>query len=383
MSKQFQFCITQEDARQRLDVFLAARFGGLSRIRINNLLNAGACSVNQQTQSAGYHLKVGDWVEMTLDEGAPTAMSPENIALEILYEDQQFLVVVKPTGMLVHPTRNVKSGTLLNALAYHLNHTCGLLNEQSAVESEPGKSPYPQFANADLQQQDSGDLQTVGDDKRQAAIANPLRVVRPGLVHRLDRATSGVMVIATTQRALSLLTKHFHNRLVKKLYLAVVEGEVAEASGSIIAPLGLDEKRRPQRWVMEDGKSAETLYRVLERRSGATLLELEPITGRTNQLRIHCAYIGHPIIGDDLYRSVVDGLWPVACEEMIETGNTEKPLTNPAIPAESTGYRLQTNGCRLCLHAAKLAFHHPDDGRWVEFHSPMPDDMAGVWQAFG
>jgi 23S rRNA pseudouridine1911/1915/1917 synthase len=311
MNKHFQFRITPEDARQRLDVFLASRIGELSRMRIANLLAAGACSVNQQPERAGYHIAVDDLIEMTLDDTISTSMSAENIALEILHEDEQIIILVKPSGMLVHPNRNTKSGTLANALAYHLNR-----------QSAP-----------------------------------PQSVVRPGLVHRLDRATSGLMVVAKTQKALSILTKHFHKRLVKKLYLAVVEGGLKEDYGYIIAPIGQDETQQPPRWVMEDGKYAETGFRVIERRQGATLVELEPVTGRTNQLRIHCAYIGHPILGDAMYGSKSG------------VGSQESGVQTPDFT-------------RLCLHAARLEFHHPAGGQWMQFHAPLPEEVERVWQSF-
>ncbi len=361
MNKHFQFRITQEDARQRLDVFLASRIGDLSRIRIANLLAAGACSVNQQTGKAGYHIVVDDLIEMTLDDTVSTSMSAENIALEILHEDEQIVIVNKPSGMLVHPNKNTKSGTLANALAYHLN---------------------PQI------------------DGLQA-------VVRPGLVHRLDRATSGLMVVAKTQKALSILTKHFHKRLVKKLYLAVVEGSLKEDAGSIIAPLGQDETRRPPRWVMEGGKYAETGFRVGERRNGATLVELEPVTGRTNQLRIHCAYIGHPIIGDAVYGAYQSAIWsavsgvkrisdeqsakpeaqgaertsePVADNEQPTANNQQWAMMDAPQTPDS---RLRTpDSVRLCLHASRLEFHHPDGGRWMEFHAPLPKEIEQMWESF-
>jgi 23S rRNA pseudouridine1911/1915/1917 synthase len=348
MSKHYQFRITREDARQRLDVFLASRIGQLSRIRIANLLAAGACSVNQQIEKAGYHIVVDDLVEMTLDDTVSTSMSAENIALEILHEDEQIIIVSKPSGMLVHPNKNTNSGTLANALAYHLN---------------------PQV------------------DRVQA-------VVRPGLVHRLDRATSGLMVVAKTQKALSLLTKHFHKRLVKKLYLAVIAGCLEEDAGSIIAPIGQDETRRPPRWVMEEGKYAETGFRVRERRPGATLVELEPVTGRTNQLRIHCAYIGHPIIGDAVYsRLQVTGdrlqgeEYDLSVASTHDSGDlkqrdsefvkqTDELLHPVPCPLSPVLYS------RLCLHASRLEFHHPDGGQWMQFHAPLPQEIEQIWESF-
>jgi len=307
MSRSYTFQITSEEAGRRLDDFLASRLGGLSRMRINSLLARGACRVNGSDTPPGYHLAPGDLVEFTVDETVSTSMRPEPIPIEIVHEDRQIIVLVKPSGMLVHPTKGVKSGTLANALTYHLNRDF----YDGLPEPEPG----------------AGDA--------------ALDLVRPGLVHRLDRATSGLMVIARTPRALSVLSRHFHHRLVEKRYLAVVRGRVLESSGSIQAPVGRDPDRRPQWGVMEGGKPSETRFCVLDRRPHATLVELEPVTGRTNQLRIHCAHAGHPIIGDDLY------------------GRGQE----------------RGDSTRLCLHAWRLAFHHPAGGEWLEFTSPLPREL--------
>jgi len=282
-----QFLIDEERAGVRLDQFLASELVALSRMRIANLLAAGACLVNKQEARPGYYLRPADLIEITIAGGPPTSMDPEAIPLEIVYEDSHLLVVVKPSGMLVHPTRNVKRGTLANALAYHLNFK----SEISEIKS----------------------------------------VVRPGIVHRLDRDTSGLMVIAKTQRALSILSRHFNRRLVRKRYIAVVEGRISADEGAICAPIGRDPDHKPHWRVMDDGKAAETRFRVLERRGDITVVELEPVTGRTNQLRIHCAWAGHAILGDRLYSSAA---------------------------AE-----------RLCLHASELSFHHPAGGEWMEFRS--------------
>jgi 23S rRNA pseudouridine1911/1915/1917 synthase len=310
------FQIEPEAAGQRLDEFLAARVGQLSRLRIARLLAEGACTVNARAARAGQQVRSGDIVEFVLDESAPGAMTPEALRLEIVYEDEHLLVVVKPAGMLVHPTRGVKTGTLANALTYHLNRSriadCGLRNvETSELSSNP-----------------------------QSATCNP-QLVRPGIVHRLDCATSGLMVVAKHQRALSILSRHFHERRVVKRYLALVQGRIAEDERQIIAPIGRDCEARPHWRVMADGKQAETRLRVLERKENLTLVELEPVTGRTNQLRIHCAYLNHPVIGDDWYGAA----------------NTSE---------------------RLCLHAAQLAFHHPSGGRWMEFASPLPPEIVAV-----
>jgi len=308
--------IDEKRAGGRLDQFLASELGALSRMRIANLIAAGACLVNRGEARPGYHLKPDDLIEITIGDGPPTSMDGEPIALEILYEDSHLLVVVKPPGMLVHPTRSVKRGTLANALAYHLNR---LQFEETA--------PAPHLPNQEPENPSS-------------EIRYPQSVVRPGIVHRLDRDTSGLMVIARTQRALSILSRHFNRRLVRKRYTALVEGRMSDDAGAISAPIGRDPDHKPHWRVMDDGKAAETRFRVLERRGGVTMIELEPVTGRTNQLRIHCAYAGHAILGDRLYSNA---------------------------PAE-----------RLCLHASELAFHHPAGGEWMEFYSPLPADIMRV-----
>lgn len=303
MNGPLQFQVELQGAGGRLDDFLALRLGGLSRMYLRNLILRGACVVNSRPSRPGYHVERGDLVEVTLEEGVRTAMDPEPIPLEVVHEDEQVLVVVKPAGMLVHPTRGVKSGTLANALAYHLN--------RAAIDRRP--------AGVHAQLNEAG------------------AVVRPGIVHRLDRAASGLMIVARTQRALSILSRHFHHRRVAKLYTALILGRVTEAELRISAPIGRDPESDPKWGVMEGGKPAETLLRVLESRVDKTLVELEPLTGRTNQLRIHCAHIGHPIIGDEWY---------------------DRPCA-----------------CRLCLHASRLSFNHPTTGDWCVFTSAAPAEI--------
>jgi 23S rRNA pseudouridine1911/1915/1917 synthase len=322
MTTPVQFLINEGDAGSRVDQFCALRFGNLSRMRIANLLEAGGCRVNGSAARAGYRLAAGDLVEVAFEDGPPTAMTPEPIPLDIAYEDDQIVVVVKPAGMLVHPTRSVKTGTLANALAYHLNRT--KLEDRGSRIKSPADCPVDP----------------------QSAILNPRPAVRPGLVHRLDRATSGLMVIAKMPRSLATLSRHFRKRLVEKRYVGLIWGEVEQDHGTITAPIGRDPDGQPQWQVMENGKTAETRFKVMERLPGATLLELEPVTGRTNQLRIHCAHMGHPIIGDRLY-----------CES-----------------------HYPHCGVRLCLHAWKLAFHHPVTGEWMEFCSAIPHDIRAFFE---
>ncbi|HZM87909.1 MAG TPA: RluA family pseudouridine synthase [Blastocatellia bacterium] len=328
MIHSFQFRIEHPDAGRRLDEFFAARFGGLSRMRIASLIEAGVCFVNGAVARAGYRVIVGDTVDVSLDDAAPTSMSPERIPLEVIYEDEHLVVVVKPAGILVHPTMSVKTGTLANALAYHLN--------KSRIEDGVWML-----------------------DSR-SSIPDPQPVIRPGLVHRLDRATSGLIVIAKTPRALAVLSRHFRKRLVEKRYLSLVSGVVEQDAGSINAPIGRDPDQRPHWRVMDGGRHAETKFRVLERLARASLLELEPVTGRTNQLRIHCAGVGHPIIGDEMY-----GMSNSESDPQVET---------VARPSRILG--LESG--RLCLHASSLAFHHPVGGDWMQFVSSLPDEFKRI-----
>jgi len=314
MPTKFQFQIEETIYKNRLDSFLFDEITAVSKMFLRNLIKKDECKINGNLGiQGGYHLKKGDIVEIEIDLEAETAMKPENIAFEIVFEDEEIIVVNKPAGMLVHPTFAQKTGTLLNALAFYLN-------EQNKLR----------ITNYELREiSDVEELRT----NDQFKIRNPKsKIIRPGLVHRLDRETSGLMVIAKTKRAHKILSDHFGRKLVEKKYLAVVEGNVENDDGTINAPIGRFEDEK--RWgIKNDGKFSETLYRVLKRFSGKTLLELEPVTGRTNQLRIHCAYLGHPIIGDKLYKG------------------REYP--------------------RLCLHAAKLRFWHPNGARRMEFESQI------------
>jgi 23S rRNA pseudouridine1911/1915/1917 synthase len=300
-----RFRVEDAWAGRRLDEFLAERLHGLSRMHIARLLARGACRVGGAAAHAGRRLSADELVEVESGGPVPNSMTPEPMPLEVVYEDGHVIVVVKPSGVLVHPTLGVKRGTLANALAYHLNR--GLPDESRGAED-----PAP-VNNA---------------------------FIRPGIVHRLDRDTSGLLVVAKTQGALSRLTQHFQRRLVEKRYVAVVGGLLKEDEMFIEAPIGRDEGARPPWGVLESGRPAETRLRVEGRGAGRTLVELEPLTGRTNQLRIHCAHVGHPVVGDVLYAG--------------------EPHA------------------RLCLHAARLAFRHPATNEWVQFISDPPPELLSA-----
>ena len=347
MEENIQFVVGALDAGQRLDEFLAARLTRLSRMRIAGLVARGACAVNGAEAHAGRRLGAGDSVEFADAGEGPNAMTPEAMPLEIVYEDEQLIVVVKPEGLLVHPTRGVKSGTLANALTYHLNRM-RIADCELRIEEEQGiASPDSNRAGEESLRTSNPQYAIGNPHSEQSAIRNP-QFIRPGIVHRLDRDTSGLMVVAKTQTALSRLTQHFQRRLVEKRYLAVVSGRVEQQEQTIVASIGRDEEARPRWRVLEDGKLAETRLRVLRRALRHTLVELEPVTGRTNQLRIHCAHIGHPIVGDRLYVG-------------------EDQAKENAIGEAHT---------RLCLHAARLAFRHPMTNDWVEFSSDMPSEFS-------
>ena len=265
----------------RLEDLLCDRFRSLSKMYLREVVKNGSCEVNGRHENIGYRLRPNDFIEIELDLTREHSMLPQDIPLEIIHEDADLIVVVKPTGMLVHPSHREKKGTLLNALVFHFNRNGGPM-------------------------------------------------VRPGLVHRLDRETSGLMVVAKNPRAHRILCRQFQGRSVEKLYVALVDGEVLADAGIIEGNIGRHADQKI--WGLKDeGKPSLTRFRVLRREQGSTLLELEPVTGRTNQLRIHCASIGHPIVGDT--------------------------------------HRGGRQFRRLCLHAARLGFRELTGGNLLSFVS--------------
>lgn len=296
MLTEYQFHIPETFKKNRLDKFLFDEITAVSRMYLQYHIKEGKCTINGKVENSGYHLQAGDTVKIEIDVTAETAMLPENIPLDIIFEDSELMVINKPPGMLAHPTKGVRSGTLLNAVTYHINAS--------------GKSA-----------------------------PKPEKFIRAGLIHRLDKNTSGLMVIAKNPLAHKNLSRHFQRKLVEKKYYGLVEGLIKDDFGTIEAPIGRNAEEKYW-YVTEDGKHAESRFRVVERFADATLLELEPVTGRTNQLRLHCAFIGHPIIGDDKY------------------GGREYS--------------------RLCLHAYKLSFWHPKGSERLEFETDLPEAMNGA-----
>jgi len=296
-----RFTVPPAEAGERLDAFLA-RVSGLSRARVQRLMEDGFVLVDGRPQKPRHRIAPGQRVEVRIPDPTPLALVPERIPLDILHEDADLIVLNKPAGLVVHPGAGRMSGTLVHALLAH-------------CRSLPG----------------------IGG------------VERPGIVHRLDRDTSGVLVIAKTDLAHQALSQQFKARQVQKRYLALVHGEMAVGAGRIEAPIGRREHDRKRMGVRrEGGREARTHFRVLRRLPGMTLVELNLETGRTHQIRVHLAHIHHPVVGDQVYG-----------------GRRER--------RQAAGS--EDRAPRQMLHAWRLGFRHPRTGLWLEFLAPIPEDF--------
>jgi 23S rRNA pseudouridine1911/1915/1917 synthase len=277
---------------ERLDVFVARRLPALTRSHARRLIEDGCVDVAGERVKPGLRLEAGQRVRVDLPAPAPSRVEPEAIALDVLYEDRDLLAVNKHAGMTVHPAPGHPSSTLVNAILAHCT-----------------------------------DLSGIGG------------VMRPGIVHRLDRDTSGVILVAKHDRAHDALARQLKDRTVEKTYRALVEGTPAPAAGVIEAPIGRDPRRRQRMAVVEGGREAVTRYRVIERFNGASLLEVLPKTGRTHQIRVHLAAIGHPIVGDRVYG---------ARSRIVE---------------------------RQFLHALRIVFDHPSSAERMAIEAPLAPDL--------
>ncbi|MBI4572809.1 MAG: RluA family pseudouridine synthase [candidate division NC10 bacterium] len=296
-----EFIVSPAQAGERLDVFLAVA-SGLTRARVQRLNADGHVRVAGRQVKPRHRVSAGERVELRIPPATPLLLIPEAIPLDILLEDGDLLVLNKPPGLVVHPGAGRSTGTLVHALLAH-------------CRSLPG----------------------IGG------------VERPGIVHRLDRDTSGVLVVAKTEAAHQSLSRQFKMRVVKKRYLALVHGEVRQDSGRVEAAIGRREHDRKRMGVRErGGREARTVYHVVRRLAGMTLLALDLETGRTHQIRVHLAHIGHPVVGDQIYG-----------------GRRER--RRAASDAARTA--------RQMLHAWRLGFQHPRSGAWVEFTAPIPADF--------
>jgi len=306
-------CTVQtESAGTRLDTYLASQIVTTSRSQVRRAIELGKVLVNNQPViKPAYEVSEGEKIEITLPETPPLEAKAEAIPLDIIHEDDEIIVINKPAGMVTHPGAGVRSGTLANALVYH-------------------------FEQQDLKLPRRGGAS------------------RPGIVHRLDVGTSGLIVVAKTDRAHLHLAEQFQSRTVHKIYSALVYGTVKDNEGKIEAPIGRDPHSRVKMAIRPAGigREALSLFQVVERFDEFTLLNVEIKTGRTHQIRVHLAHIKHPIVADPTY----------------DTGRANS-VKSPKLRAAIS--KLD----RPFLHAARLSFTHPATGERVEFSAPLPDDL--------
>jgi 23S rRNA pseudouridine1911/1915/1917 synthase len=307
-----QLGVQPEDAGERLDRFVAARLPHLSRARVQALIAEGRVSVDGAPARAALKLRAGQAVRVCEPPPEPAIPQPERIPLRIVHEDAHLVVVDKPAGLVVHPGAGVAAGTLVNALLHHVR-----------------------------------DLSGVGG------------VLRPGIVHRLDRGTSGLLVVAKDDATHRALSAQFAARTVEKEYLAIVLGVPFRRAGEIAAPIGRDPVHRKRMSTRAPrGRAARSRYEVVEALDGASLLRVRIHTGRTHQIRVHLAALGHPVAGDATY------------------GGGRRPACRSLAAREAlAGLH------RPALHAARLAFVHPATARRLELESPLPEDLAGLLAA--
>jgi len=295
---------------ERLDVFLREQFPSVSRGTIQRLLAEGNIRVDGKVVKPTHHPHAGEKIEVTWPAARPAEAQPEDIPLDIIFEDKYLLVLNKPAGLVVHPAVGNEEHTLVNALLHHCE----------------------------------GQLSGIGG------------VARPGIVHRLDKETSGCLVVAKDDATHMALSKQFAERDVEKVYHTIVCGLMSRDSGDIIAAIARHTSHRNRMAVCEDkdGRAAHTGYKVLERLKGATYVEATLHTGRTHQIRVHFLHLGFPVVGDATYGS--------------RQNARLKELTNIAAP-------------RQMLHAYRLAFEHPKKKKRLKFEAPLPKDFSKVLKA--
>lgn len=296
------FSVSEDEAGQRLDRWLLARLGDptLTRSCLQELIRAGAVQLHGQRARPGLRLRPYDLVAIELPESVPSAsLELEPFTIPVLYEDEYIIALNKPSGMVVYPAAGHPRGTVINQLVSH----CSL-----------------------------------------ASFGAPLR---PGIVHRLDEGTSGVLIVAKSDLAYLKLVEQFKGREIDKRYLALVHGRIAEDEGRIEGPIGRDPSHRQRMRILPQGKPAITEFRVLKRFERSTLVEIQPLTGRTHQIRVHLSAIGHPVVGDDVYGSRFVG------ED------------------------------RLMLHAWQMKLAHPITGECLELVAPLPRELLQLLESDG
>jgi 23S rRNA pseudouridine1911/1915/1917 synthase len=287
-----QIVVAPADAKQRLDLFLTAKVDRFSRTRIQTLIQSGRILVNGTACRAKQIIRPGDKITILEAEPEVVDLRAEDIALPILFEDEHLLVVDKPAGMTVHPGAGVQSGTLVNALLHHAENLSGIGGE-----------------------------------------------LRPGVVHRLDKETSGCLVVAKHDLAHLGLSSQFARRKVQKFYLALCAGKFVAPTGEVTKPIGRHPVYRQKMAVVDRGRPAQTKFKVIQETSCWTLVLCQIFTGRTHQIRVHLQSIGHPVIGDKVYG------------------------------------KASSDSDRQMLHAWRLGFFHPITENWLEFEADLPDDF--------
>ena len=293
-----RFTASAEDAGRRLDLYLASRLPDLSRTRIQELIEQGRVRVSEQLARRARRVLPGDVIDIEILPRPPLQAVPEEIPLDVLYEDEDVVVLNKPSGMVVHAGAGAARGTLVNALLHYF-----------------------------------GTLSTVGG------------TLRPGIVHRLDRGTSGAMVVARNDVAHRILAEQFRSRAVSKTYVALLHGRMPRETGTIERPITRDPLRRTRMTArLGHGRAAQTSWRVLLRLGNFTLIEAQPLTGRTHQIRAHFAAAGHPLVGDTLY----------GAPRQVRSGGVSLPVLG-----------------RVFLHAARLGFAHPRTGATIVARAPL------------
>ena len=284
--------VVEENANWRLDKIVAKKMPEFSRTRIQEMINQGLVLVNQKMEKPSYKIRIGGQIEIIVVDNTDLDLEPENIPLNIVYEDNVIIVVDKPSGMIVHPSPGIVHGTLVNALLYHCDDLSGING-----------------------------------------------VNRPGIVHRIDKETSGLLVVAKNDHAHRMLSQQLRNHDMTRSYIALVHGLIPHQHGKVDAPIGRDSKDRQKMAVtMHNSKRAVTNFTVLRRYRSMSLIECRLETGRTHQIRVHMSYIGYPVYGDPKY-----------------------------------GWRKDDQTYGQFLHAKKLGFIHPTTNKYMEFESELPE----------
>lgn len=294
-----------EDESSRLDMFVSNSVEDLSRAQAKRLIDSGMIKVNGAASKSSAKLKPGDRVTIEIPQPEPLEVTPENIELDVVFEDEHLIVVNKKAGMVTHPGAGVNSGTLVNALLHHCR----------------------------------GQLAGIGG------------VERPGIVHRLDKDTAGLMIVAKNDRAHKILSEMIADRKVKRVYTALLQGVMKDGSGTIDKPIGRHPIHRKQMAIVMSGRNAVTHYEVLKRLSSNTVIEARLETGRTHQIRVHMSSLGFPVVGDLIYNKKGTG-------------------------TENFRRRHELNG--HCLYATKLTFRHPLSGELLEFEIAPPVEFDKV-----